>query len=152
MPRWSAWDCLCVTQRGRDACGQVGRWVLLDWQQWSFVLPATPCKLIVTGQCFASASRFLQSPYVIYYYSLDIFFSSCFGNVSVFLTGWSLWCTQLGWVPPSCWHGGSSAGIFRFNTFLGWWMGSSSVLTRFHPCSVVSWGASINALPLMSCT
>lgn len=51
-----------------------------------------PCKsLIVTGQGFASAFCFLQSPYVLYSYSLYIlfYFFSCFGNVSV-LMGWSL--------------------------------------------------------------
>lgn len=132
MPRRSAWESsLCVTQRGRDACGQVCA-TSLRFSGLTAVTFCTPCKsLIVTGQGFASAFCFPQSPHVLYSYSLYIlfYFFSCFGNVSV-LMGWSLWCTHLGQVPPSCWYGGSSTGCFNFNVFVSCWKGSSSLLTR----------------------
>lgn len=104
-------------------------WVFLDWQQWpSVYLQVINCYR--TGLCFSillsSVSSCLIFLFIIYSF---LFFFSCFGNVSV-LMGWSLWCTHLGQVPPSCWYVGSSTGCFNFNVFVSCWKGSSSLLTR----------------------
>lgn len=92
MPWRSAWeDSLCVTQRGRDACGQVCATSLgfFGLTAMTFCIFASHELLQDRAllQHFAFFSL-LMSYIPIHYIFFSIFFS-CFGNVSV-LMGWSL--------------------------------------------------------------